>query len=77
MTVFQAKNAYGHGCPWSCPHAQQVDYSADRFPVATKHLETHTGMTYPLRAPNGTDVAKLAARAITKVMQNLDQLEDV
>jgi dTDP-4-amino-4,6-dideoxygalactose transaminase len=77
MTVFQAKDAYGHGCPWSCPHAQPVDYSVDRFPVATKHLDTHTGMTYPLRAPNGPDIADLAAKAVTKVMGNLDQLEDL
>jgi len=75
MTVFQAKNAYGHRCPWSCAHAESVDYSVDRFPVATKHLETHTGMTYPLRAPNGPEVAELAAKAIGKVMANLDQLE--
>jgi dTDP-4-amino-4,6-dideoxygalactose transaminase len=75
MTVFQAKDAYGHGCPWSCPSAQAVDYSVERFPVSTRHLETHTGMTYPLRAPNGTDVAELAAEAIRKVMGNLDQLE--
>jgi len=77
MTVFQAKNAYGHGCPWNCPHAQPVDYSPDRFPMATKHLNTHTGMTYPLRAPNGPDVAELAARAISKMMGDLDQLEDL
>ena len=77
MTVFQAKNAYGHGCPWHCPHAQPVDYSPDRFPMATKHLDTHTGMTYPLRAPNGLDVAELAAGAIRKVMKNLGQLEDL
>jgi dTDP-4-amino-4,6-dideoxygalactose transaminase len=75
MRVFQAKDGYGHGCPWSCPHARPVDYSAERFPVATKHLETHTGMTTPLRAPNGTDVAKLVAEAFRKVMGNLDQLE--
>jgi len=75
MTVFQAKDAYGHGCPWSCPHAQPVDYSAHRFPMAVRHLETHTGMTTPLRAPNGADVAKLAAKAIRKVMANLDQVE--
>src|SRR5262245_2235795 len=24
MTVFQAKNAYGHGTPWSSPHARSV-----------------------------------------------------
>jgi len=77
MTVFQAKDGYGKGCPWSCPHAHPVDYSLDQFPVATKHLETHTGMTYPLRAPNGTEVAKLAAKAVAKVMSNLDQVEDI
>jgi hypothetical protein len=32
-------------------------------------------MTTPLRAPNGTDVAKLVAEAFRKVMGNLDQLE--
>ncbi|MFB3881772.1 MAG: DegT/DnrJ/EryC1/StrS family aminotransferase [Armatimonadota bacterium] len=75
MTVFQAKDAYGHGCPWSCANAGSVNYSPDRFPMASKHLETHTGMTYPLRAPNGPEVAELAAEAIRKVMRNLDQLE--
>ncbi len=77
MTVFQNKDGYGHGCPWSCPHAEQVDYSVERFPVATEHCDTHTGMTTPLRAPNRTDVAKLAAQAIRKVMENADQLEDL
>ena len=77
MTVFQARNGYGHGCPWSCPHAQPVDYSLDRFPAATRHVESHTGLTTPLRAPNGPDVAELAAAAIRKVMTNLDQVEDL
>jgi dTDP-4-amino-4,6-dideoxygalactose transaminase len=77
MTVFQNKDGYGHGCPWSCPHAQTVDYSPDRFPMAIKHCDIHTGMTTPLRAPNGPEVAKLAAKAIKKVMSNLDQVEDL
>lgn len=75
MTVFQAKDGYGHGCPWSCPHASPVDYDVTRYPMATKHLGWHTGMTTPLRAPNGPDLARLAGRAIRKVMTNLDQLE--
>jgi len=74
MTVFQAKDAYGHGCPWSCPQSRPVDYPVEDFPVATKHLAAHTGMTTPLRAPNGTEVAKLVGAAIRKVMTNLDQL---
>ena len=75
MTVFQAKDGYGYGCPWSCPQSRPVDYPVENFPVAAKHLATHTGMTTPLRAPNGTEVAKLVGAAIRKVMNNLDQLE--
>ncbi len=75
MTVFQAKNAYGHGCPWSCPHAEAVDYSPERFPVAQRHCERHTGITNPLRPPNGLDVVEYMAAGFRKVMTNLDQLE--
>jgi len=74
MTVFQAKNAYGKGCPWDCPHAAAVDYSPERFPVAQKHCDAHTGMTYPLRPPNGPDVARLVGKAIRKVMENVGEL---
>jgi perosamine synthetase len=75
MTVFQAQNAYGKGCPWQCPHAAPVNYALEQYPVALKHCETHTGMTTPLRAPNGPEVAEWMARGIRKVMTNLDQLE--
>lgn len=77
MTVFQAKNGYGHGCPWTCPHAAEVDYSPEQFPVAEKHANSHTGMTMPLRSPNGPDVAELTAAGFRKVMENLDALEEV
>lgn len=75
MTVFQAKNGFGHGHPWSSPHAQPVDYSLHQYPVAQKHCDTHAAITGGLRAPNGPEVAKLTAQAIRKVMENLDQLE--
>ena len=71
MTVFQAKNGYGRGCPWDCPHAAPVDYSPDKFPVAQKHCDWHTGMTMPLRPPNGTDVAEMTAAGIRKVMERV------
>jgi perosamine synthetase len=76
MTVFQARNAYGKGCPWSCPHAGGVDYSPEQFPVARRHSDWHTGMTTPLRAPNDLRTAELVAEAFRKVMTNLDQLEE-
>jgi hypothetical protein len=74
MTVFQAKDGFGHGHPWSSPHAQPVSYALDQYPMAQKHCDRHTGMTTPLRAPNGSDIAKLVAEAYHKVMTNLDQL---
>jgi len=77
MMVFQQKDGYGHGCPWSCPHAQAVDYSPERFPMATKHTDWHAGVNTPLRAPNDSEVVKLVAAAIRKVMANVDKLEDL
>ena len=77
MTVFQAKNAYGKGCPWSCPNAQAVNYDPAQYPVARKHSDWHTGMTVPLRAPNGPGAADLVAKAFAKVMQHVEQVEKV
>jgi perosamine synthetase len=74
MTVFQAKNGYGHGCPWECPHAQPVDYALDQYPVAQRHCDTHTCISMALRFPNDTGVARRLAQGIRKVMENVDQL---
>ena len=74
MAVFQAKNAYGKGCPWSCPGARSVDYALGQFPMATRHCETHTCLVMPLRPPNGTDVAQMLAAGVRKVMDNAAQL---
>ncbi len=77
MSAFAAKNAYGKGCPWSCQHAAEVDYSLDQFPVGQKHCDWHTGLTMPLRSPNGTDVAEKVGQAFRKVMENIDQVEKI
>lgn len=77
MTVFQARNAYGKGCPWKCQNAADVDYSLEQFPVARRHSDWHTGMTTPLRPPNGPEVVEAVAQAFAKVMRNADQVEKV
>ena len=74
MTVFQAKNAYGQGCPWSCPHTIDVDYDPANYPVAQRHTDSHFGMTTPLRAPNSPDVARAVAEAFHKVFAQIEQL---
>ncbi|MDD3726116.1 MAG: DegT/DnrJ/EryC1/StrS family aminotransferase [Candidatus Ratteibacteria bacterium] len=76
MTVFQAKNAYGRGCPWKCQFARDLVYSPDDYPCAQKHCDTHFGMTTPLRAPNDKKVAKLVGIAFHKVFDNIDQIKE-
>jgi perosamine synthetase len=76
MTVFQAQNGYGQGCPWTCPYAgAAVDYAPDRYPVAQRHNDTHACIVMALRAPNGPDVARMLGLGIRKVMEHIDQVE--
>ena len=74
MTAFRGKNAYGRGCPWSCPYTQPVDCSPGKYPVAQKQVDTHAAVIMPLRPPNRPEVAELVAEAIRKVMENIDRL---
>ena len=75
MTVFKAQNAYGQGCPWSCPYTKPVKYDVSKFPNALRHCETHTCIINPLRIPNGVKAAKAVARGVRKVFENLDQID--
>lgn len=75
MTVFQAKNAYGYGAPWSSPHAQPVDYALEQYPVAQAHCDAHACLSMSLRHPNGPDVIEMITEGIRKVMEQVDQLE--
>lgn len=74
MTVFQAKNAYGHGAPWSYPWTGPVDYNVRNFPVAQAHTDRHICLAMPQRAPNGPEVARLVAAAVRKVFENAHEL---
>ncbi|MBU4198770.1 MAG: DegT/DnrJ/EryC1/StrS family aminotransferase [Verrucomicrobia bacterium] len=77
MTVFQAQNAYGGGCPWTCPltNLNGVDYSPERFPITQRHVDTHFGIATQLRAPNGSEVVRAIAEAYQKVLANINNLE--
>lgn len=72
MTVFQAKNAYGHGAPWSSPHAQPVNYDPAQYPVAQEHCDTHACLVQTLRYPNGPDLMEMIAEGIWKVMEQVE-----
>lgn len=76
MTVFQARNAYGDGYPWSIPGVNEgVDYNPERFPVARRHCDCYMALVMALRAPNGTAMAEKIAAGIHKVFDNIDQID--
>jgi dTDP-4-amino-4,6-dideoxygalactose transaminase len=77
MTIFQTKNAYGHGTPWSSPHARPVNYDLAQYPVAQRHCDTHVCLGEPIRYPNGSDVIEGLATAFAKVMGNLREVDAI
>jgi len=77
MTVFQARNAYGKGCPWSCTHTKPINYDPANYPVARRHSDWHTGITVPLRSPNSLPAAQKVAQAFAKVMNNVEQIDSI
>ena len=75
MTVFQARNAYGKGSPWSTTGNEDVVYEPGEFPVAQRHADTHFGLTFPLRDPNTDEAARLIVEAYTKVFERASDLD--
>lgn len=76
MTVFQARNAYGNGFPWSIPGANDgVDYDPSHFPVARRHCDSYIALVQALRAPNGPETMKKVAEGIRKVFETIDQID--
>jgi len=75
-SVFQAKNAYGKGSPWTDGHARQdISYALDQYPVSQLCVDTCLWNINTHRPPNGNDQVDAFAGAVRKVFENLDQLE--
>ena len=71
--IFQAQIGYGKGCPWTCGHAQPVEYRTEDYPNATAFIDSHFYL-FDVNPPNDLDLMRLYVEAIEKVMDNPDQL---
>jgi dTDP-4-amino-4,6-dideoxygalactose transaminase len=50
QSVFQKKQGYGKGCPWSCGHyGREVEYRGEDYPVTLKFIAEHAYLSavYP------------------------------
>lgn len=72
--VFQAKNAYGKGAPWSSYARPDIDYTLDQWPVAQDCIDTCLCNINLHRPPNGAEQIDALAGAIRKVFENLDDV---
>jgi dTDP-4-amino-4,6-dideoxygalactose transaminase len=75
-TVFQAKNGYGHGCPWSCPHARPgISYALKQYPVSLKVIDSCIQIAINgHRPPNGRKELDAIVQGVRKVFEHLDQV---
>ena len=71
--IFQAQIGYGRGCPWTCGHAQPVEYRTEDYPNATAFIDSHFYL-FDVNPPNDLDLMKLYVEAFEKVMDTPDQL---
>lgn len=74
-SVFQAKDAYGKGEPWSGGHARKgISYDLAQYPVAQACIDTCLWNINNHRPPNGNEQIGALAGAVQKVFENLDEV---
>ncbi len=73
--VFQAKNAFGKGAPWTHYARPEISYALGQWPVAQDCVDTCLWNINLHRPPNRQEQVDLLGISIRKVFENLDQLE--
>jgi dTDP-4-amino-4,6-dideoxygalactose transaminase len=73
--VFQAKNAFGKGAPWTHYARPEIDYSLGQWPVAQDCIDTCMCNINLHRPPNSEEQIAALADAIRKVFENLDEVK--
>ncbi len=76
--VYQVREGYGRGCPWTCPYgSREVEYPREAFraayPEAMRMLD-ETTILWGVRPPNGIALMKLYVEAFEKVFDHLDEV---
>jgi perosamine synthetase len=72
-SVFQAKNAFGHGAPWTYARSE-VSYDLAQYPVAQDCVDTCLWNVNTHRPPNGDVPVRALAAAVRKVFERLDEV---
>jgi len=72
QSLFQFRDGYGRGCPWSCPHAREgIYYDPEEYPVAVDVCRRRVVLgrsTDSFGPPNGPELMEKYAEAFHKVL---------
>ncbi len=75
--IFQLKEGYGKGCPFSCPYyGKEIEYRAGDYPETQRLLEDSLVIcseSYPI-FPQKMELMKQYVEAFQKVFDNLDRV---
>jgi dTDP-4-amino-4,6-dideoxygalactose transaminase len=75
--LFQSKEGYGKGCPWSCPfYGQEIQYEADEYPEAKRLLDSSLIVgeeAYPLYIQD-PELMEFYVQAFHKVFECIDEV---
>lgn len=73
QSVFQKKEGYGKGCPWTCPFGRDVDYRAEDYPETVRFIESHSYLR-GVHPPNDMRLMELYVKGFRKVMDNIHRV---
>ena len=72
--IFQTKNGYGKGCPWTCRHTtHEVSYDLADYPVAQEFVDSQLYI-YGNWPPNDAALMRKFAEACEKLMSQPEEL---
>jgi dTDP-4-amino-4,6-dideoxygalactose transaminase len=79
QSLFQNRNGYGSGCPWTCPFGKgaAVTYKPEDYPVAQRILDDSIVLHSAIYPPNGRKLMGKYVEAFDKLWENLDEVLDV
>lgn len=80
QAVFQKLNAYGKGCPWSCPHyGRPISYRGEDYPETLAFLASHSylGPIGGKLVPNTPELVEQCLEGFHKIFDNLERVMNI
>jgi perosamine synthetase len=84
--VFQVREGYGYGCPWTCPYgnAKDLRYDLNDYPNVKQFCDEYILLRHAdsrkfscINPPNNESVMQLFVDGIQKVFANIDAVVDL